>query len=99
LVGRDGVVEVRRGESAHSQFLNPEQVEGIWRSEEARNPQLICVGAYRSRCALCEHDPGLGCAPRCRSEEDLAAGARMKRSIKQLLVTPGSQLCIQAQGR
>lgn len=41
LVGRDGVVEVRRGETAYSQFLRPEQVDEIWRFEAASNPRLI----------------------------------------------------------
>ncbi len=43
LVGRDGVVEVQRGESVHSQFLRPDEVERIWRWEAARNSHLVAL--------------------------------------------------------
>lgn len=43
LVGRDGAVEVQRGESVHSQFLRPDEVERLWRLEAAQNSHLVAL--------------------------------------------------------
>ena len=43
IVRRDGVVEVRRGESAQVQLVRHSDVSGIWRLEAARNSKLIAA--------------------------------------------------------
>ncbi len=43
VIRPDGVVEVRRGESAQVQEVRPREVEGLWRQEVASNPALVAA--------------------------------------------------------
>jgi len=41
LIGANGVVTLRRGESQQEQTVRPDDLEGIWRQEVTANPNLI----------------------------------------------------------
>lgn len=43
IVQPTGVVEVKRGESQQVQTMRAQEIEGLWRSEVAANPNLIAA--------------------------------------------------------
>lgn len=43
LILETGVVEVRRGDSQHSQLVSTDRIEAIWRQAVAENPRLIAA--------------------------------------------------------
>jgi biopolymer transport protein ExbD len=43
VVRPDGIVEIQRGESPQIQQATAREIRGIWRSEFARNPNLIAA--------------------------------------------------------
>jgi Biopolymer transport protein len=43
VIQPNGAVSVRRGESQQEQVVSPNDIEGIWRSDVASNPNLIAA--------------------------------------------------------
>jgi biopolymer transport protein ExbD len=43
IIGEDGIVDVRRGESTAVQNMRPEDIEALWRQEVSGNPNLIAA--------------------------------------------------------
>jgi biopolymer transport protein ExbD len=43
IIRPDGIVEVKRGESASVQAVNPDAIEALWRQDVSENPNLIAA--------------------------------------------------------
>ena len=43
LIQPNGTVVVKRGEAQNEQVMRPAEIEGLWRQEEAANPNLIAA--------------------------------------------------------
>ena len=43
IIRPDGIVEVKRGESASVQSVNPDDIEALWRQDVSENPNLIAA--------------------------------------------------------
>ena len=43
IIGTDGIVRVKRGESTSEQQMRPNDIEAIWRQEVTANPNLIAA--------------------------------------------------------
>ncbi len=43
IIRPDGIVDVKRGESASTQSVNPDAIEALWRQDVSENPNLIAA--------------------------------------------------------